>query len=105
MVGPVHCKYCALVLPGVRAFYDHCESSHGMTSEEASLQTLKPIEGELYDSEVQEPVKSSFWSGNGPKEKEIEDQIKEREEARQKGDYSYADMIRKNLLEENIIYL
>ena len=33
----------------------------------------------------------------------IEDLIKEREEARQKGDYSSADMIRKNLLEENII--
>ena len=77
MVVPVHCKYCALVLPGVRAFYDHCESSHGMTSEEASLQTLKPIEGELYDSEVQEPVKSSFWSGNGPKEKEIEEYEKD----------------------------
>ena len=79
MVVPVHCKYCALVLPGVRAFSDHCESSHGMTSEEADMawQTLKPIEGELYDSEVQEAIKSSFWSGGGSKEKEVEEYEKD----------------------------
>jgi|ETNmetMinimDraft_9_1059917.scaffolds.fasta_scaffold110550_1 hypothetical protein len=77
MVVPVHCKECGLVLPGVSAFYDHCQSRHGMTYEEASLQELKEIEGELYDSEVQEPVKSSFWSGGGSKEREVEEYEKE----------------------------
>ena len=52
---------------------------------------------------IQQDPKIFLREGVDLKEKEIEDQIKEREEARQKGDYSSADMIRKNLLEENII--
>ena len=48
-----------------------------MTRKDTSWQKLKPIEGELYDSEVQEPVKSSFWSGGGSKEKEIEEYEKD----------------------------
>jgi len=73
----VTCKDCGLELPSIPDFYEHCISSHNNTVEEAS-EKIESIKNEFYavpGSETES--ESSFWSGGGSKEKEIQEYEKE----------------------------
>lgn len=73
----VTCKDCGLELPSIPDFYEHCISSHNNTVEEAS-EKIESIKNEFFavpGSETES--ESSFWSGGGSKEKEIQEYEKD----------------------------
>ena len=103
----VTCSECGLELPSIPDYYEHCISSHNNSVEEASVK-IEKIKNEFYSlpgSETED--ESSFWSGGGSKEKEIEEYEKDylaRQGIPTDDEGNPVDLFAgKNLIEKNVL--